>query len=369
MSVKAVIGLGFGDEGKGIATDYLCSNSSGNTLVVRFSGGHQAGHTVNCNGVRHVFSNFGSGTIRGIPTYWSKFCTIDPVGIIREMEILKQQNISPTLFIDQDCPIVTPYDKFKNQIEAIHNENGSCGVGFGTTIEREENLCSFTFGDLMKYPEVAAIKFQLVGRYYKWIADNNDLEEFKSCCDKLRESPNVKIPDRDAINDGYDNYIFEGSQGLLLDKDIGFFPHVTRGNTGTKNLLRIASLPELYLVTRAYQTRHGNGPMTNEGAGHNIKIDTQETNQTNTYQGPFRRSVLDLDLLLYGMEKDEGINRLDKNLVITCLDHVVGNWKFTLGGKLNVCSSEDVFVDKIKTALGIHGEAIRFSSPITPFKS
>ena len=87
MMKKAVIGLGCGDCGKGITTDYLCSQAK-NPLVVRFSGGQQAGHTVVYNGMRHTFSNFGSGTLRGAPTFWSKYCTMDPIGIKNEHSVL-----------------------------------------------------------------------------------------------------------------------------------------------------------------------------------------------------------------------------------------------------------------------------------------
>jgi adenylosuccinate synthase len=84
VSSKAVLGAGFGDEGKGLVTDWLC-RSCAKPLVIRFCGGQQAGHTVAANGLRHVFSNFGAGTLRGVPTYFSRFCTIDPVGMINEL--------------------------------------------------------------------------------------------------------------------------------------------------------------------------------------------------------------------------------------------------------------------------------------------
>lgn len=73
-----VIGAGFGDEGKGTMVNYLCKQSN-KPLVVRFNGGHQMGHGVVENDVRHIFSNFGSGTLVGAPTYISEFCTVDPV--------------------------------------------------------------------------------------------------------------------------------------------------------------------------------------------------------------------------------------------------------------------------------------------------
>ena len=114
MNNKVVIGAGFGDEGKGLFTDYLCRNCE-NPLIIRFSGGQQAGHTVVADGLHHVFSNFGSGTLQGAPSYFSRFCTIDPVGIMNELDILMDKVMSPKLFIDVRCPVTTPYDIRRNQ--------------------------------------------------------------------------------------------------------------------------------------------------------------------------------------------------------------------------------------------------------------
>src|SRR5271157_842973 len=142
----AVIGLGFGDEGKGLVTDYLCSQLS-DPLVIRYSGGQQAGHTVYFNNIKHIFSNFGSGTLRGAPTYWSKFCTVDPVGIVNELNILLEKGIKPLLYIDDECQITTPFDKIFNQTSTNNLNNGTCGVGFGATIQRVEDHYSLTIGD------------------------------------------------------------------------------------------------------------------------------------------------------------------------------------------------------------------------------
>ncbi|MEM9930725.1 MAG: adenylosuccinate synthetase, partial [Bacteroidota bacterium] len=88
MTTHIVLGLAFGDEGKGVTTDYLCRQAE-RPLVIRFSGGHQAGHTVvSPQGRRHVFSNFGAGTLAGAPTFWSKYCTFHPVGYANEHESL-----------------------------------------------------------------------------------------------------------------------------------------------------------------------------------------------------------------------------------------------------------------------------------------
>ena len=274
---QAVIGCCFGDEGKGKVVSYLCSQSEiKRPLVIRYCGGHQAGHHVviddKCD---HVFSNFGSGTLQGVDTYWSEYCTVDPVGIINELIELKSKLISPYLYINENCPITTPYEKIANVKADKLSGHGSVGVGVGQTFQREEDHYSLTVSDLF-HPKVLRIKLELLRKYYhiENIDYNNIYEEsiynFKRSCEKIIDSYYIKITN--AINvKMYDNFIFEGGQGLLLDQNFGFFPHVTRSNTGTKNILKMGFSPEIFLVTRAYLTRHGNGPLTNENIHHSIK--------------------------------------------------------------------------------------------------
>jgi len=365
--MKAVIDLGFGDSGKGILTDYLCSEAQ-SPVVVRFSGGSQAGHTVVRDGVRHVFSNFGSGTLSGIPTYWSRFCTVDPEALITEFHVLKAKGADPYMTIHPDCPITTPFDRHFNQHSALTKEHGTCGVGFGATIEREENFYSLRFKDLFN-TSVLKIKMNLIQKYYGF--EDLDLGEFYKAVDTLEDLMPMWITMNAEMPDG--EKVFEGSQGLLLDKDIGFFPHVTRSNTGTKNILkmiedadRILEGRDIYMVTRAYQTRHGNGPMTNEHIDHDIKDNPNETNQMHEYQGEFRKTVLDLDLLRYAIESDDCLRtNVFSKLVITCLDHVEGEWRFTENGELKEFGSEDEFVEAIQTKLGAY-KVIRFRSEETP---
>jgi len=342
MRTQAVIGLGFGDEGKGIVTDYLCSVTE-SPLVVRFSGGHQAGHTVVLDGVRHVFSNFGSGTLRGAPTMWSKHCTVEPVGLFNEYDILMMKGIIPKLFISTKCPITTPYDIHENRRDENILENGSCGVGVGATIAREEAHYSLTFGDLF-YPSIVAIKLQNIQRYYGYKVN---LDRFYEAINRLMNHPQIMPVDNFSIEE---NIIFEGSQGLLLDEKIGFFPHVTRGFTGTTNIAKYR--PRLFMVTRAYQTRHGNGPMTNESISHNITLDPLETNVENEFQGKFRRSLLDVDLLRYAISKDDYIRKnTNKSLVITCLDHIEDDYRFTYKRAITNCLTKGEFIDRIRLIL------------------
>lgn len=354
MKTQAVIGAGFGDEGKGKVVSCLCSKSE-NPLVIRYCGGQQAGHHVVIrNRLDHVCSNFGSGTLQGFDTYWSKYCTVDPIAILNELDVLGRKGISPILYLDERCPITTPYDQEYNRGIENKKQHGSCGVGVGQTIKREKDHYSLLVSDL-KYPSVFRIKLELLTKkYYSCLG--NEIDDFLRACEELISCPNIKTPSAYIFGDNlYDNCIFEGSQGLLLDQKIGFFPHVTRANTGTKNILEMVDDPiEIYLVTRAYQTRHGNGPMTNEDLPHKILPNPYEQNFDTGFQGKFRMSILDLDLMRYAIQKDPYLrqNNQNINLVITCLD-LMQEYSLRSGGKTLCFDNEDQFIERIKRELQV----------------
>lgn len=349
----AVIGLGFGDEGKGVCVDSLCQ-SLDNPLVVRFNGGQQAGHTVTLkDGAQHVFSNFGSGSFSGAPTYWSKYCTFDPVGVVNELNILLDKGIKPVLFIDRKCPVTTPYDKAHNQVHAM--QHGTCGTGVGSTYQREEDFYSLLAGDTM-FDSVVGAKLDLIKDYYRGDAGT---DTFIECCEIIRSYYNFHIVDE--IPSRYTNLVFEGAQGLLLDQNGGFFPHVTRSNTGPKNILEMGYEPRLYLMTRAFQTRHGNGPMTNLEKEHKIKDNPYESNVNNQYQGEFKKSLLDLDLLKYAIDRDDYIRTTkNKELVITCIDLMKDEYAYTVKGRVVSHLTAEAFVKAIACYLNV--EKVRATS-------
>lgn len=351
MVSHIVIGCGFGDEGKGKVVSFLCSNYY-KSLIIRFCGGHQAGHHVILkNGKEHVFSNFGCGTLQKQPTYWSKNCTVDPIGILNEFEILKEKGYSPILYIDQNCPLTTPYEKIWNRMRESEVLHGSCGVGVGQTFQREEDHYSLLFKDI-KFPSILKIKLDILEKYYDL---KINIDKFLDSCEELNKNSNiVMVQDRNhALKlSEPDVLIFEGSQGLLLDQNYGFFPHVTRSNTGSKNVIDMGYRPKLWLVTRAYQTRHGNGPMTNEDLSNKIKNNPYEKNDWNTYQGIFRKSILDLDLLKYAIDSDPYFKTVKINLVITCVD-LLDEFSYTINGKKETQPDEKDFIYKIKNELNI----------------
>ena len=144
-TVDVVIGAGYGDEGKGLMTDYLASK--GKSTVVRFNGGAQASHTV-VRGIRHAFSHFGAGALAGADTFLSKFFVVNPFLFKKEREVLHEKGVQlTTVAIDKECLVTTPYDIITNQLlEHVrdHQSHGSCGVGFGATIDRHEKNPSLT---------------------------------------------------------------------------------------------------------------------------------------------------------------------------------------------------------------------------------
>jgi len=358
MSSTIVVGAGFGDEGKGQTVSNLIKEKSPG-LVVRFNGGHQAGHTVVYDGIRHVFSNFGSGTLQGVPTYWSNYCTIDLYGMKKEYDKLISLGVTPRLYIDPMALVTLPLDKQANITNESFNDHGTVGVGFGDTIERNEFFYKLYAMDL-QFPFVLKNKLDLIinnyfhGRDYSWVS------EFLDLVDWLNDTPNITIAFPEELIEK--DLIFEGAQGLLLDQDFGFFPHVTRSKCSPinalsilKDICRLNAVQVLY-VTRAYHTRHGNGPLSDEYEDLNLIPDLIETNQTNQFQGKFRKAPLNIDLLAYAitMSRRENLNHFFK-VNITCLGHfATDNVPIILSEKLIHVTKHEL----LKLIKSIFGEAI-----------
>lgn len=358
--VDIVIGLGFGDEGKGLVTDYLCRTETRGEnnapTVVRFSGGHQAGHTVCVGDLRHVFSNFGSGTLRGARTYFKSSCVIDPIGIMNEYRILREKGAKPVLHIDPGCAICTPYDKYANEQNEEMKEHGTCGLGVYTTIRREKAGYHLLVGD-MEFESVFKMKLAMIRTWYEQQSIAVDMSVFNEAIEFIMDCHDIHITSAFELSSCH--MIYEGSQGIMLDERYGFFPHVT----ATPLLLKdeVNEVENLYMVTRAYCTRHGNGPMPhNDNQG--IIVPDTETNQENKYQGKLRTCILDMDMLRYAKSKVQRKEPWRNSiLVITCLDHLHPftdehgkehtGWRLVDEGEVKEFSSEKEFVEYIADKL------------------
>ena len=361
--ISIVLGTGFGDEGKGQCVHSLSHNKA---LVIRFSGGHQCGHTVTSNsGQRHVFSQFGAGTFRGAATYISQYCTVYPFALLNEHKLLQSLNIDfPKYYVHPLVMIVTPYDLAFNRALSMITGHGTCGVGFGTTLQRNEDFYNLYVNDL-KTPYIFDTKMSLIKKHYenkvktlnissKIIYEdelNAALETWEDCLNFYRNF--ISIENFDTVIPDYEDFIFEGSQGILLDQHFGFFPHVTRSNTTSQNAIEMIKNSELkdakistYYVSRCYLTRHGNGPFPENGSVELINT-ANETNVENDWQGIFRTSKLDFSLIKHALSCDEIYNfKSKKHLIFTCLDQLKERENFENELKKSGLLS---FVDKIET--------------------
>jgi adenylosuccinate synthase len=340
MQPKAVIGLGFGDEGKGRVVDELCRTSEGIPRVVRFNGGHQAAHHVVLeDGTDHVFAHFGSGTLQGAPTYWSKYCPVSPTALINEYNLLVgktiTKGIAPVLHIDREAPLTTPWERRRNQKEDAYAQHGSCGVGIHATFRREALGHHIWFEDLY-HPGILRDKMRLLENYalYGGIdRPEEELDRFYQDCQRLVEMSRIHLGESVHEFEAFPHIeyhpgvqmIFEGAQGLMLDSKFGFYPHVTPSRTGTHNLMELRQFDvDLYLVTRAYATRHGAGPFVPFEGEMSLKTNPWEQNKDGGMQGKFRTGPLSLDHLRYAVNKDPYIRNhvQDATLVVTCADQI-----------------------------------------------
>lgn len=360
MSNQAVIGLGFGDEGKGAVTDHLSSRDPKKTIVIRFSGGQQAGHKA-CRGeTEHIFSNFGSGTLNGCPTYWSQYCTFDPVGFRNEWKVLREKDVLPRSYIHPDCPVTTPYDMLVNREHEREKKHGTCGSGIYRTKKRHfVDGLPLTVNDLMS-PDLSLDKI----REYYGMSKVREEEFFEALIDLTAFIVDGHVSLRETVPD-YENKVFEGSQGLMLDEHVGVMPHCTPSDITPRNAIRLANLDEVLLVTRCYGTRHGNGPLANGDQPPSLHNTEKETNHFNRYQGEFRTAALSLSVLNHA--KAEGIDKVISkgtkvSLVVTCIDQPEEFCLTRAGRKVSFKSAEEL-VKFLGTMLRIDGDLYTNSSP------
>jgi adenylosuccinate synthase len=348
-NATVVIGVNFGDEGKGLVVDALAARDR-DAAVIRFNGGAQAGHTVvTQNGRRHVFSHVGAGAFLDAATFLSRFFVVQPAIFAREAAELAEIGLRPAVYIDPDAQVTTPFDVLVNQwVEEARSggRHGSVGVGFGETIERVGHghpLAVRDLGDDRCIMEILArirdvwlparlarLDLPFTPERRNSATDPGVMRRYMAQVDVLRRGTTPAPIDAVLARR---NVVFEGAQGLRLDMDRGFkFPHVTRSNTGLKNVLALAADAgiahlDIVYVTRAYLTRHGAGPLPNEVPGLAFADVVDRTNLPNPWQGALRVAPLDLDVLRTTIADDLGDAaatgiRVDAGIGVTCLDQI-----------------------------------------------
>lgn len=327
LRARAVIGANFGDEGKGLVTDYLCQQGAG--IVVRFNGGAQAGHTVvRNNGPRHVFQHFGSGTFDGIPTYLSQYFIVNPILYFHERDELDALGVRPAVYAHPECLVTTFADMLINQEmenRRGNNRHGSVGLGINETIERSGvSSLRITMADLWNGARSLEAKLVEICGNYAQFRTGKPLDKpermiaaFVQSCLALAESvhPLGIAQCKDPV--------FEGAQGLLLDQNNKeFFPHVTRSNTGIRNVRALCAQAgidrlDAYYVSRTYLTRHGAGPLPGEDPRMSF---ADSTNLDHKFQGKLRFAPLDYGSLRRRIRADFGSDGY--KLVLTHMDQL-----------------------------------------------
>lgn len=359
-TAHAVIGSGYGDEGKGLMTDYLAFREAV-PAVVRTNGGAQAGHSVQTpDGRRHVFHHIAAGALAGAATHLSQFFVSHPLFFMRERKTILDLGGNAAVSIDPRSIVTTPYDMMINQVMENARggaRHGSCGMGFGEAIERSLNEeFALTVGDFEKGAD--HIRDTLDRIRGAWVAErlrrlgvdtlppleaellaSPDLvERFIGDCASFWNA--ISVRSDASLGSGI---VFEGAQGLLLDQDYGAFPHVTRSNTGLKNMIAVAreagiSRIDVTYMTRAYATRHGAGPFVHEDAKTPWLSMVDPTNQPNDWQGAIRTAPLDICAVSAAIRHDLGFAgdgvEVSASIGISCVDQVGDRMQVGVDGKL-----------------------------------
>lgn len=292
MKAYAVIGANFGDEGKGLMTDYLCRNHDID-IVCRYNGGAQAGHTVQLSdGRRHVFHHYGSGTLAGVPTYLASRFICNPYLFVEETkDLIRSGRPLPSVYADPYCYVTTPYDMLLNQrVENLRKDqrHGSCGVGINETLVRSRhepypsdyvlyatdlinpNLVLTILNKIRReYVPMRGAELGLSAEDIEYCSREGFIDSFMERCAQFTSS--VGVLQLSSLEGK--SIVFEGAQGLALDMNYNvYFPHLTPSSTGSENIIEmVQALPhlkemELIYMTRSYMTRHGAGPLPDECA-------------------------------------------------------------------------------------------------------
>ena len=350
--VIITVGLGFGDEGKGATVDYLTRRHEAD-LVVRYCGGSQAGHNVQLpDGRRHTFSQFGAGTLARASsrsrTYLGPNVVIDPPAMLREAEHLAELGVSnPTslLTIHPRCLVATLWHRALNQLREMargEDKHGSCGQGD----RRGPPLLAAAWrgrhlrggpprpGRPARQTRTPAPAGLAGNARPRRRIDSDRLRAFdlwdvtteavaRSLSETVRNGVVVssRVPECETA-------IFEGAQGVLLDEYRGFHPYTTWSTVTPHHAWELVEQMEaesvaLLGVTRAYTTRHGEGPFPTCSAELTARLQ-DPGNPWNAWQGGLRCGWLDMPLFRYGVAAAgplDGIvvNHLDQIRESECL--------------------------------------------------
>ena len=284
MSNVIVVGTQWGDEGKGKIVDWLSEKAD---LVVRFQGGHNAGHTLVIDGNVFKLSLLPSGIVReNTVVLIGNGVVIDPYHLIKEIKQLEEKNIvinSDNLIISDSAFLILPIHQFVDEIREKNNGSkkiGTTGRGIGPTYEDKVGRRGIRICDFLDRAEFESKIKNIYDFHNIWIAAmGEEKQNYESILDELWEigkNINQFIQPSWLIINNYkksgSNILFEGAQGIFLDIDHGTYPYVTSSNTtasqaGIGSGLGPTIMNYTLGITKAYTTRVGSGPFPTEDKG------------------------------------------------------------------------------------------------------
>ena len=279
-----VVGTQWGDEGKGKLVDWLTEQSQG---VVRFQGGHNAGHTLVINGVKTALHLIPSGIMRpGVKCYIGNGVVLSAAKLLEEIEGLEKAGVEvrSRLRISESCPLILPFHAAIDIAREAAKEKagtakiGTTGRGIGPAYEDKIARRALRVQDL-KYPERFATKLRELLDLHNFVLANYlhaPVVDFDTVyAEAMRHAEQLKPMMADVsreLNDAHRagaNLLFEGAQGTLLDVDHGTYPFVTSsncvaGNAAAGSGVGPGMLHYILGITKAYCTRVGGGPFPTE---------------------------------------------------------------------------------------------------------
>jgi adenylosuccinate synthase len=275
-----VIGAQWGDEGKGKIVDWLASRAD---MVVRFQGGHNAGHTLVVDGKTYKLSLLPSGIVTGTPSVVGNGVVLDPWALKAEIERVRDQGVEVTpelLMVADNCPLILPIHRDLDGLREDASGAGKIGTtrrGIGPAYEDKAGRRAIRLCDLAKLDDLDPMLDRLCAHHDALRAGFGeppvDRERLKS---DLADIAGFVLPfarpvwrDLDQARRKGKRILFEGAQGVLLDVDHGTYPFVTSSNTVAGTIAAGSgtgpSAAGFVLgITKAYTTRVGSGPFPTE---------------------------------------------------------------------------------------------------------
>ena len=301
-----VLGTQWGDEGKGKIVDLLTEQAE---AVVRFQGGHNAGHTLVIDGEKTVLHLIPSGILRNdVVCYIGNGVVLSPEALIKEMKQLEEKGVPvrERLKLSPACPLILPYHVALDQAREIArgaSKIGTTGRGIGPAYEDKVSRRGLRVADLL-HPERFAQKLKEVMEYHNFALQHYykaDPVDYQTVLDETMEMARELVPMIDRVTDRLhehhdkgEHMLFEGAQGSLLDIDHGTYPFVTSSNTTAGGASTGSGFGPLYLsyvlgITKAYTTRVGSGPFPTELDDDNGRHMAEKGNEFGATTGRPRR--------------------------------------------------------------------------------